>query len=763
MTNLLSSNLGYPRIGEKREWKKALENYWNRTISEEELLETTKHLRLENLKKQQKAGVDLIPVGDYSFYDHVLDTSAMFGVIPERFDYNGGKVDFETYFAVARGVKNAVASVMTKWFNTNYHYIVPELENVKPTLTENYPLKYYTEAKEELGIDGKPVILGPITYLKLSKGYEEKDFPTLLQAFLPLYIQVLKELEEAGAEWVQIDEPIFGTDVSKEVLDYAHRVYAALDEATPKLNIILQTYFERVIHYKEVVELPVQGIGLDFVHGDSLASIKQHGFPNDKVLAVGVVDGRNVWRADLENRLELIKEIERYVEHDTLIIQPSCSLLHVPVTKKHEQALDPVIKDGLSFADEKLEEVVTLTKGANNKKQRITEELKASDEALTNLKQSDYRKDHDVKRNVENLREQDAKRTLPFAKRIEKQQEDLQLPVLPTTTIGSLPQTAEVKQTRRKWRNGDITNEDYEQFIKNTIKKWIAIQEDIGLDVLVHGEFERTDMVEYFGEKLNGFQVSEFGWVQSYGSRCVKPPLIVGDVSFDQPMTVKEVVYAQSLTDKPVKGMLTGPTTILNWSFVYDDVPRYTVLNQIALALKEEVKAIEEAGIKIIQVDEPALREGTPLDSAKQSEYLDAAVYGFKLTTSSVKDDTQIHTHMCYSDFHNIFNTIDALDADVLSIETSKSHGEIISTFEENTYEKEIGLGVYDIHSPRIPSKEEIKQNINRPLQSISPKQFWINPDCGLKTRQEGKTIEALKVMVQAAKEIRESKLSNLV
>lgn len=761
MTNVRSSNLGYPRIGEKREWKRSLEQFWNQQISEKELLEQTRQLRLNNLKKQQELGVDLIPVGDFSLYDHVLDTSIMFGVVPERFKYDGGKVSLETYFAIARGIKDAVASEMTKWFNTNYHYIVPELENVKPKLTENRPLSFYKEAKEKLGIDGKPVILGPITYLKLSKGYDEENFPTLLKTFIPLYIQVLKELEEAGASWVQIDEPILGTNLSDEVIAAAKQAYEQFNEDAPNLKLILQTYFEHIVHYKDVIEFPVNAIGIDFVHGDSLELLKQYGFPKDKVLAAGIVNGRNVWKADLEDKLELLKNIKHYVTNDRLIVQPSSSLLHVPVTITLEETLDPAIKNGLSFADEKLEEIITLAKGHQYGKEKIGKEIQNNKLQLDHYTNSTIRTNEQIRQTIEQLGESDAKRALPFTARIEKQNEQLKLPLLPTTTIGSLPQTTDVRKTRTKWRKGEITTSQYEQFIKDNIVKWVKIQEEIGLDVLVHGEFERTDMVEYFGEKLNGFGVTQYGWVQSYGSRCVKPPLIFGDVSFDEAMTVKESVYAQSLTDKPIKGMLTGPTTILNWSFVHDDVPRNQIQNQIAFALRKEVEALEESGIKIIQVDEPALREGLPLDDKKWEEYLDNAVYAFRLATSSVHDQTQIHTHMCYSEFQDIFDAIDALEADVISIETSRSHGGVISTFEENTYEKEIGLGVYDIHSPRIPDKDEIKQNITRALKTISAKQFWINPDCGLKTRNQAETIGALTAMIQAAEEIRKEQLAH--
>ncbi|WP_269778086.1 5-methyltetrahydropteroyltriglutamate--homocysteine S-methyltransferase [Virgibacillus salexigens] len=760
MMTAISSNLGYPRIGEKREWKRALEKFWKGEITEAQLISETDQIRLQSLKKQQDIGVDLIPVGDFSFYDHVLDTSVMFGIVPDRFNYQGGKVDLETYFAIARGTKDAVASEITKWFNTNYHYIVPELDNSKPTLTENRPLTFYQEAKEKLGIDGKPVLLGPITYLHLAKGYRKENLLELIDTFVPLYVQILEELQAAGASWIQIDEPIFGTQLDQSILLKAEQVYQQFAEAAPNLKIILQTYFEQVIHYQAISNFPVHAIGLDFVHGNTLELIEQYGFPSNKVLAAGIINGRNVWKADLEERLSFLESIRPYVSTDQIILQPSSSLLHVPVTKKLEEKLNNDIKAGLSFADEKLTEIVTLINGWNNGKIKITNAIKENRVERQQFIRASSRSNEQVKQALATLTASDAVRDSSFAERIKQQQTKLNLPLLPTTTIGSLPQTAVVRQTRTKWRKGDITNQEYDQFIKENIRKWIAIQEELGLDVLVHGEFERTDMVEYFGEKLNGFDVTEFGWVQSYGSRCVKPPLIYGDVSFNKPMTVKESVYAQSLTKKPVKGMLTGPVTILNWSFVHEDVARFTVQNQIAFALRKEVQVLEENGIQIIQVDEPALREGLPLDERKWKGYLEAAVYAFGLATSGVSNSTQIHTHMCYSEFQDIYDTIDALDADVISIETSRSHGEMVGSFEDHTYDKEIGLGVYDIHSPRIPAKEEILENINRALQNISPKQFWINPDCGLKTRSEEETIQALKVMVDAAAEVRNEKLT---
>lgn len=759
MTNIISSNIGYPRIGENREWKRALESYWDGEITADELFARTTDIRLANLKKQKELGIALIPVGDFTLYDHVLDTAVTFGVVPKRYQYTGGPVDINTYYAIARGVKDAVAAEMTKWFNTNYHYIVPELNDVTPQLVENKALTYYTEAKEKLGIDGKPVILGPLTFIRLSKGYEAADFPKLVDTFLPLYVEQLKQLRDAGATWVQVDEPIFVTKVDDVLLEASKKVYATFAREVPELKIIFQTYFEKIDRYEEVIELPVAGFGLDFVHGDSLALLQKYGFPQGKTLAAGIVDGRNVWRADIGEKLTLLETIKQFVRDGDIIVQPSCSLLHVPITKTLETKIDDVILNGISFADEKLAEIVTLTKGLKNGRETIKTVIAEVDSALETLRKT-YRSNDEVRQAVRALTKADAQRKTPAQERAKIQQDRFQLPLLPTTTIGSLPQIKEVRRTRTKWRKGEITNEEYENFIQAQIKRWIKIQEELDLDVLVHGEFERNDMVEYFGEKLNGFTVTEYGWVQSYGSRCVKPPLIFGDVSWSAPMTVKESVYAQSLTDRPVKGMLTGPVTILNWSFAHDATPREEIMKQIALALRKEIETLEANGIKIIQVDEPALREGLPLDPAKWEAYLEAAAFAFRLATASVQDDTQIHTHMCYSQFEDIFDAIDALDADVISIETSRGHGELVKTFEEHTYQKDIGLGVYDIHSPRIPPVEEIKANIDRALGTISPRQFWVNPDCGLKTRKEEETIGALTAMVQAAKETRKELLA---
>ncbi|MCO7176875.1 5-methyltetrahydropteroyltriglutamate--homocysteine S-methyltransferase [Sporolactobacillus kofuensis] len=766
MSKVKSANLGYPRIGEKREWKKALEHYWAGKITKEDFLETVKTLRLSYLKKQKDLGLDLIPVGDFSLYDHVLDTAVLFGLVPERFRTDEKEVSLETYFSIARGSKNAEASEMTKWFNTNYHYIVPEISNdTKPYLTSNRLVALFNEAKEAFGITTKPVIVGPITLLKLAKGYDQDHFQTLLTALIPLYVQVLSELKAAGAEWVQIDEPILVKEQTAEDLVLFQDTYQTIKNGVPNLNLLLQTYFEAVDDYEKVVQLPVDGIGLDFVYGKeaNLAAIKTFGFPKEKVLAAGVIDGRNVWKTDLSAAFQELKTLLGFTGgNDKLWVTASSSLLHVPVTVSNESELDPVLANALSFADEKITEIVTLVNGLNKGESAIETELDKNSDDLLALQQSAHRNNNEVQEELSQLGEELPARPGSYRLRQQIQTDAFKLPPLPTTTIGSFPQTTEVRQARRNWRKGDWTEEQYEQFVNDETAKWIQIQEDLGIDVLVHGEFERNDMVEYFGEKLAGFAFTRFGWVQSYGSRCVKPPLIFGDVSWIAPMTVRESAYAQSLTQKPVKGMLTGPVTIYNWSFVRNDISQADVFNQIALALRKEVHALEEANIRMIQVDEPALREGLPLKDEKKADYLHDAVYSFRLATSFVNNDTQIHTHMCYSEFNEIIDTIDALDTDVISIEAARSHGEIISTFEDFAYKKGIGLGVYDIHSPRIPSVAEMKSYAERALKVLDPKVVWINPDCGLKTRRIEETIPALKNMVEAAHEVRKE-LSNPV
>lgn len=761
MSELKSSNLGYPRIGANREWKKALEAFWAGKMPEAEFLSQLKSIRLGHLKLQQEKGIDLIPVNDFSFYDHMLDTAAMFGVVPKRFSYTGGAVPVSTYYAMARGEQGATACEMTKWFNTNYHYIVPELNESTPQLTENRPLQAYREAKQELGIEGKPVLVGLYTFLKLSKGYKEEQLDALIAQFLPLYIQILSELAAEGVQWVQIDEPILVTSLSDIEMKRISTIYTALQQAVPGINVLLQTYFEAVEHYKAIVSLPVQAIGLDFVFGytKNIAALEAHGFPQDKILAAGLVDGRNIWSADVQAKIELLEKIKGYVPYERLIVQPSCSLLHSPVTTAPETGLDPVLKQALAFANEKLDEIVLIVKAASGDSAATASALEANKQVLAALNAALFRNKAKVKAAVAQISSQPSVRKNPFAVRQISQQAKWQLPFLPTTTIGSFPQSLEVRQARQKWRKAEWTNEQYETFVQEQIAIWVKLQEEIGIDVLVHGEFERTDMVEFFGEKLAGFAFTKNGWVQSYGSRCVKPPIIYGDVEFIEAMTVAESVYAQSLTKKPMKGMLTGPITILNWSFVRDDISREQVSYQIALALREEVEALEKAGIEMIQVDEPALREGLPLRREDWQAYLNWAVLAFKLSTSTVRDTTQIHTHMCYCEFHDIIDSIRALDADVISIETSRSHGELIQSFEEHTYELGIGLGVYDIHSPRVPSLGEMVNMIERALQVLDPTLFWINPDCGLKTRGKEETVAALRVMVDATRFVRDKKL----
>ncbi|HCW35623.1 MAG TPA: 5-methyltetrahydropteroyltriglutamate--homocysteine S-methyltransferase [Staphylococcus sp.] len=741
MMTIKTSNLGFPRLGKKREWKKAIESYWAKKIDKAELDQTLQDLHKEILTIQKDHHVDHIPTGDFSLYDHVLDTSLLFNIIPERFQ--GRPVDDDLLFDIARGNKDHVASALIKWFNTNYHYIVPEWDNVSPQLNSNVLLEKFNFSKE-VGVTSHPVILGPVTYVALSKGGNQ-SFDEKVRTLLPLYKEVFEQLTNAGAEYIQVDEPILVTDGAADLQDITKEVYEFFNEAAPAAKLVLQTYFERV-DLNFVGQLPVYGFGLDFVHdnGFNLQQIKDGLFPKEKALFAGIVDGRNVWSTNIEEKKDLIETLQSYT--DELVIQPSSSLLHVPVTLE-EETLDDSVREGLSFATEKLDELYALKQLFNENDDTLYNELKAQYERFESqsFKQLEY--DYDSVK---------SERTTPFKERKVLQDQVLNLPDLPTTTIGSFPQSREVRKYRADWKNNRISDEKYEEFVQNEIKRWIEIQEEIGLDVLVHGEFERNDMVEFFGEKLNGFLVTKFGWVQSYGSRAVKPPIIYGDVKWTAPLTVKETLYAQSLTDKPVKGMLTGPVTILNWSFERVDIPRSEVQDQIALAINEEVLALEEAGIKVIQVDEPALREGLPLRSEYHEDYLNKAVHSFRLSTSSVQDSTQIHTHMCYSQFGQIIHAIKSLDADVISIETSRSHGDLIKDFEDITYDLGIGLGVYDIHSPRIPTEEEITVAIDRALQEIDRSLFWVNPDCGLKTRQEEEVKQALTVLVNSVEKLRQ-------
>lgn len=740
---ILSSNLGYPRIGKNRGSKKALEGYWQNKISEDELKKTVLNLQIENWRYQKKVGVDLIPVNDFSLYDHMLDMATMLGFIPKRFDGKKKKfVPFSLYFTLARGKEGISPLEMTKWFDTNYHYLVPELDTM-PCLLENRPLISYKLAKERLGIQGKPVIMGPYTFLTLSKILLEKR--PLISTLIDVYKEILSSLEKEGAEWIQMDEPALVLDLDEEDMRLVEEIYEGLADA--KLNIILQTYFGAVSFYERVINLPIIAIGLDFVKGrGNLENLKKYGFPKDKFLALGMVDGRNVWKTNLKETSNLIKELLEVAKPKGLILQPSCSLIHLPVSIELERDMGRDLKGRLAFANERLKEVVKLTNAL-----RGGEEIKDVSDTYKGIGYLS-----EIGEKIKRLKPSDFRKALPYEKRKIKQQAVLNLPIFPTTTIGSFPQTKEIRKMRARYKNGEISESDYQAFIRERMAYCIGIQGGLGLDVLVHGEFERSDMVEYFAQKLTGFLITKNGWVQSYGSRYVRPPIIYGDVSRPKPMTLEEVTFAQSLTKKPVKGMITGPITILNWSFVREDIPRKEVAYQIALALKEEILDLEQAGIKIIQIDEPALREGLPLKQKMRQDYLDWAVKAFRLVTSAVKPETQIHTHMCYAEFSDIIEAIDSLDADVISIECSRSQGDNVNVFKEFHYKRGIGLGVYDIHSPRIPSIEEILSTLRRCLKVLKPDQLWVNPDCGLKTREWEEVIPSLKNMIKAAKILKE-------
>ena len=739
---ILTSNLGYPRIGKGRELKKALEGYWQDKISEDELKETALNLQVENWGYQREIGIDLIPVNDFSLYDHMLDMATMFGFIPKRFKYKEkAPVPLSLYFTLARGREGIAPLEMTKWFDTNYHYLVPELDTM-PCLLENRPLISYSLARERAGINGKPVIVGPYTFLRLSKIFLDKG--SLISALIDVYKEALMSLKEAGVVWVQIDEPALVLDLEEEDIRLVEEVYKVL--ADIDLNIILQTYFGALSFYERIINLPTDAIGLDLVRGEeNLENIRKYGFPSDKILSLGIVDGRNVWRTDLNKVSNLVKEVLEVAKPKGLILQPSCSLIHLPISIELEGDIDSNIKGRLSFANERLKEIVKLA--------RILKGEEGIKEDVDNFEQIGCIPE--VRERVKHLKASDFERGIPYEERRKRQQAVLNLPLFPTTTIGSFPQTGDVRRIRARYKKGQIGEGDYKAFIRERMAYCIGVQEGLGLDVLVHGEFERSDMVEYFAQKLTGFLVTKNGWVQSYGSRCTRPPIIYGDVSRKGAMTLEEITFAQSLTKRPVKGMITGPVTILNWSFVRNDIPKKEVAYQIALALKEEVLDLEKAGIKIIQIDEPALREGLPLKKRMRRDYLEWAVKAFRLVTSKVRPETQIHTHMCYAEFSDIIEAIDGMDADVISIECSRSQGDNIDVFEKFHYKKGIGLGVYDIHSPRVPSTEEILVTLRRCLKVLRPEQLWVNPDCGLKTRQWEEVIPSLKNMVKAAEILR--------
>ncbi len=751
-----TSVYGYPKIGDNRELKKAVEEFWKGNISKDQLIGQTSQLNIERVKKCIDTGIDSIASNDFSLYDFMLDISTMLGVIPARF--KGIDDNLALYFAMGRGSDDTPACEMTKWFDTNYHYIVPELTGDFKLLT-NRPLLSYRFAYNEFGINTRPVMVGPFTYIALSKlicssGQSVKagrsgQFERLVLELARIYNTILKQLQDEGVGVVQLDEPALVLDRTDEDISVLIDAYQIVTAGLSSLEVNVQTYYESLSHYQRVVtELPVNAIGLDFVsNNDNLDNIKKYGFPADKKLIAGVVSGRDPWKTDFKQTVELIKRIGTASGKDDLLICNAAPLFHLPCSLKPERGhLDDNVIKLLSFADERLEELRII-------KSHINHGAPLPDQNLNSIRMLFM--NSTVKRRMESVDQSAIDRPEPFAIRYKKQIERFNLPLFPTTTIGSFPQTKQVRKARADWRAGRITQAQYDEFIKSSIRDVIKLQEDLDIDVLVHGEFERTDMVEFFGQKMDGFAFTKNGWVQSYGSRCVRPPIIYGDVSRPEKMTVDEVVYAQTLTGRPVKGMLTGPITITNWSFYRRDIPKEDVVYQIALALNDEVLDLERAGIYIIQIDEPAFREAVPLKRTKQAHYFKWAVNAFKLSCIGVKQDTQIHTHMCYAEFNEIIEHILAMDSDVISMEASRSKGELIEVFEQFNYDHGIGVGVYDIHSPRVASVEEMMEIAQRSVKVIDKSLFWINPDCGLKTRGYEETISALKNMVTVAKQMR--------
>lgn len=759
--------LGYPRIGSNRELKKACEQYWTGKIDVNDLLEVGKTITQNNWKLQQEVGIDLIPCNDFSYYDQVLDMTLTVGAIPERYqEIAFKKSETDLYFAMARGFQkeglDITAMEMTKWFDTNYHYIVPEFQkNQEFTLFSNKIIKEFINAKQA-EINAKPVIIGLLTYLLLGKEKEEGfDKLDLAQNLLPVYIQILKELENHGAEYIQFDEPFLALDLNEKAKETYQFIYAEIRKQFPKLKFIVTTYFEGLKdNLSLATSLPIDVLHIDLVRCPEQLDEVLKTIPETLSLSLGIVDGRNIWKNDFQKSLHFIEKAVQRIGSERIFIAPSCSLLHAPFdldSEKNEDILSPEIKQWMAFAKQKVYEIVNLKKLASeNPDYNALQALAENKKAIENRKTSTLIHNQDVKNRVDVTTEEDAQRNSPFTIRKQMQQEVLKLPLFPTTTIGSFPQTKEVRNWRAKFKKGELNAEQYDTLLKQETERTIRWQEEIGIDVLVHGEFERNDMVEYFGEQLAGFAFTQNGWVQSYGSRCVKPPVIFGDVHRPNPMTVYWSKYAQSLTQKWVKGMLTGPVTILQWSFVRDDQPRSLTCKQIALAIRDEVNDLEKAGIRIIQIDEPAIREGLPLRKSDWQNYLKWAVEAFRISASGVEDATQIHTHMCYSEFNDIIQNIADMDADVITIECSRSQMELLNAFADFKYPNEIGPGVYDIHSPRVPSKEEMLQLLKKAQAVIPAQQLWVNPDCGLKTRHWDETEKALIAMVEASREASE-------
>jgi 5-methyltetrahydropteroyltriglutamate--homocysteine methyltransferase len=757
----LATNLGFPRMGRNRELKKALEQFWAGKATAEQLQTTARQMRRTNWQLQHDAGLAHVPCNDFSLYDHVLDTAVMVGAVPDRFADIAD--DLERYFAMARGGKGRdgqpglAALEMTKWFDTNYHYLVPEFRRGQPfRLATTKPVDEFTEAKA-LGIPARPVLVGPVSFLLLGKakepGFEPLD---LLPALVPVYEELLSRLAAAGAEWVQIDEPCLVTDIDDCVLTALEHTYARLAAAAPRLKLILATFFGPLGDaLTSVLKLPVQAVHLDLVRGPDQLDEALSLAPAGLILSLGLIDGRNVWKTDLLPALERAEKAAKQLGTDRVMIAPSCSLLHSPIDLDDETALDPEVREWLAFAKQKAKEVALIARAVRDGRETIANELAENQAAMNRRRSSPRTHNPEVRARLAAVTPAMLERKHPYAERRQAQRSRTALPAFPTTTIGSFPQTDDVRKARAASKAGKLSEADYDRFLKTQIEQAIRWQEEIGLDVLVHGEFERNDMVEYFGEQLEGFVFTANGWVQSYGSRCVKPPIIFGDVTRRGPMTTAWTKYAQSLTTKPVKGMLTGPVTILQWSFVRDDQPRRDTCWQIALAIRDEVADLEAGGAAIVQIDEPALREGLPLRRTDWAEYLRWAVDAFRLSAAVARDDTQIHTHMCYCEFNDIIDSIAALDADVISLETSRSQMEILGAFANFRYPNEVGPGVYDIHSPRMPTQPEVEQLLDKALAVLSPDQVWVNPDCGLKTRRWEEVKPALATMVAAARTAR--------
>lgn len=750
------SVIGFPRIGEKRELKFATESYFKGEKTEAELLIMVSQMRAAQWTRQKEAGAAYIPSNDFSLYDGMLDTAYMLNAIPERYT-SLGLSDVGTYFAMARGYQGASGDVkaytMKKWFNTNYHYMVPELDDTMDLrLRSARFLDGFKQAKA-LGILTKPVVIGPFTFLKFARTVGKKQKAEFIPALLQAYEDILTECGKAGAEWLQIDEPYLVMDLSGEDIELFCTFYRTILQKKGTVKVLLQTYFGDVRDcYKQLCSLPFDGIGLDFVEGKKTMNlIMAHGFPKDKLLFAGLINGKNIWRCNYYAVLDRLSDLRE--ECERIVLGTSCSLLHVPYTVQNEPELAEEVKRHFAFAYEKLEEMKELCRLAEL---TDAEQDPAYQENEKLFAHNELRDDREVQRQVNELTEEDFIREMPRAERQALQKKILNLPLFPTTTIGSFPQTREVKQNRAKFRRGEISEETYRENVKKLIRECIKLQEDIGLDVLVHGEFERNDMVEFFGEHLSGYVFTSNGWVQSYGTRGVKPPIIFGDISRKESITTDYIKYANSLTDKDLKGMLTGPVTILNWSFPREDITKAEMMFQIALAIRDEVLELEAAGVRIIQIDEAALREKLPLRRAEwHSDYLDFAIRAFRLCHAKVKPETQIHTHMCYSEFEDIIPEIDAMDADVITFEASRSKLTILDSLAQNHFETEVGPGVYDIHSPRIPSVEEIETALRTMLAKIPAEKLWVNPDCGLKTRGETETEASLRNMVQAARNIR--------